>query len=712
MAKLTYSPLTSLTNESTAITTMNNNYAAIQAALENTLSRDGTSPNAMSASIDMNSNRVLNLQHPINDHEPVTISYLESVLTGFVYNPIQVEVSTIADLKTVDPTLFKAALVKELNREGIFIWRAGNYTSHVNNDPGNGVYVKANSVAESNGAWERLFDKTTVNITWFGARNDAVYENIGAQRAFTFAGLFKYNVRYPSGTYSHGTVTIDKGMQVYGSSRYGSKLYMLNNANLFNVTANESVDFSNFTILAPNNGVTSTATGGIAFNFDGDTVNQHSSIRDVRGLFIHTTVNFGKAQVWTLDNVHTQNIPPSGKAIIVRNTAAPGSGENQVSNCLFQGGDGITVGATTGIDYGSSVNFKMVNSEVFGFNDGFLFSGTSAAGLAGIYISNNVFSQNDNCIRFVKGSATALSLVTIVGNQLFGTNVIVTDSTANWLNDVSIIGNNIGAGRGDPLFTAAGTGLIINTGSSLTIDNNNFYGVSPSVSATFGANSSNCFFGPGNTFRGGLALPTNTGTNNLIMVKNPTTNKLTVSGLAQFEVSDLEGTINTRNLYLRDTGRDHVAKLSVANNLTADRNVFLIFGDFDSTLDFSTTVADIRAKTFKYLDASRFMSAKAPVVLTDAATIAVDMNTFMNATVTLGGNRTLGAPSNASPGQTGVIIVKQDATGNRTLAYNSAWKWPAGTAPTLSTAPNAVDIITFTVESASVIHATIVKDSR
>jgi hypothetical protein len=38
--------------------------------------------------------------------------------------------------------------------------------------------------------------------------------------------------------------------------------------------------------------------------------------------------------------------------------------------------------------------------------------------------------------------------------------------------------------------------------------------------------------------------------------------------------------------------------------------------------------------------------------------------------------------------------VKQDATGGRTLAYGTFFKWPAGTAPTLSTDPDAVDVIT------------------
>lgn len=61
MAKLTLSNLTNISgNEASAITTINNNSDAIETAIENTLSRDGTSPNSMDADFDLNSNDLLN----------------------------------------------------------------------------------------------------------------------------------------------------------------------------------------------------------------------------------------------------------------------------------------------------------------------------------------------------------------------------------------------------------------------------------------------------------------------------------------------------------------------------------------------------------------------------------------------------------------------------------------------------------------------------
>ena len=62
MAKLT---LTDIGTGYSSTTAMNANHALIEAALENTISRDGTSPNSMSGTLDMNGNNILNQGNPI-----------------------------------------------------------------------------------------------------------------------------------------------------------------------------------------------------------------------------------------------------------------------------------------------------------------------------------------------------------------------------------------------------------------------------------------------------------------------------------------------------------------------------------------------------------------------------------------------------------------------------------------------------------------------
>lgn len=95
-----------------------------------------------------------------------------------------------------------------------------------------------------------------------------------------------------------------------------------------------------------------------------------------------------------------------------------------------------------------------------------------------------------------------------------------------------------------------------------------------------------------------------------------------------------------------------------------------------------------------------------PVALTDAASVAVDLSLGNNFSLTLAGNRTLAAPTNVTAGQSGVIIVTQDGTGSRTLAYNSVFKFAAATAPTLTTTASAVDVLAYYVESATRISVT------
>ena len=93
------------------------------------------------------------------------------------------------------------------------------------------------------------------------------------------------------------------------------------------------------------------------------------------------------------------------------------------------------------------------------------------------------------------------------------------------------------------------------------------------------------------------------------------------------------------------------------------------------------------------------------VSLTDAASIAIDFNAGQNFAVQLTDNRTLENATNCVPGQTGSIFVIQDGTGSRTLSFGSNYKFPGGTAPTLSTGASAADRIDYITFTSTNIHA-------
>jgi len=98
--------------------------------------------------------------------------------------------------------------------------------------------------------------------------------------------------------------------------------------------------------------------------------------------------------------------------------------------------------------------------------------------------------------------------------------------------------------------------------------------------------------------------------------------------------------------------------------------------------------------------------------LTDGVTITPDFAAANNFSVTLAGNRTLANPTNLTAGQSGFITITQDATGSRTLAYGTYWDFPAGAAPTLTTAANSIDVLAYYVVSSTQISAKLIGDIK
>jgi hypothetical protein len=83
--------------------------------------------------------------------------------------------------------------------------------------------------------------------------------------------------------------------------------------------------------------------------------------------------------------------------------------------------------------------------------------------------------------------------------------------------------------------------------------------------------------------------------------------------------------------------------------------------------------------------------------LTDGATITWDVIDSPVAKVTLGGNRTLSAPSGTTPiaGQFVSLLIIQDGTGGRTVTWNAVYEFAADTAPTLTATASLGDLFTF-----------------
>ena len=109
--------------------------------------------------------------------------------------------------------------------------------------------------------------------------------------------------------------------------------------------------------------------------------------------------------------------------------------------------------------------------------------------------------------------------------------------------------------------------------------------------------------------------------------------------------------------------------------------------------------------------------ADAPVhqtitTIADATSIVMNMATNNQFLVTLGGDRTLAAPTNLTVGQTGHIYCIQNSGGGHTLGYNSVFQFAGGSDPVLTAAGGSVDLLVFSVRASDKVDAVMVNDLK
>lgn len=72
-----------------------------------------------------------------------------------------------AELKAASTSL-GVVYLSEAGREGNFVWRAGDYSAEITADTQEGIFIKANAVASTSGAWIRDVPGDSYLIDWFG----------------------------------------------------------------------------------------------------------------------------------------------------------------------------------------------------------------------------------------------------------------------------------------------------------------------------------------------------------------------------------------------------------------------------------------------------------------------------------------------------------------------------------------------------------------
>jgi hypothetical protein len=248
-------------------------------------------------------------------------------------------------------------------------------------------------------------------------------------------------------------------------------------------------------------------------------------------------------------------------------------------------------------------------------------------------------------VRFVSTGSTRLGTT--------GTNRTIVNGLLSANGNLNVSGNTTLGGASKTL-TIGGSGATVNA--------TGWFGV------TGRASISTNLFVAGNTTIGGV-LNINGGIN----LGDAATDLLTVTGRATVAQNlNVSGntTFGAANKTSNTTGW-----FGVNGRATVSTNLFV---GGNTTLNGTTT------------DKSNALSQ----TLTDQATITWDVASGRVATVTLGASRTIAAPTNQKVG-TYILRVVQGGSGGYTLTWNGNYKWTAQTAPVLSTAVGAVDIITF-----------------
>lgn len=98
--------------------------------------------------------------------------------------------------------------------------------------------------------------------------------------------------------------------------------------------------------------------------------------------------------------------------------------------------------------------------------------------------------------------------------------------------------------------------------------------------------------------------------------------------------------------------------------------------------------------------------------LTPGVSVSLDLGLSNNFSLVAGQNFTLSNPTNAVAGQSGLIVITQDATGSRVLTLGANYVKQGGTLPVLSTAASSVDYMMYYVESPTRIYVSLAKDIK
>lgn len=338
-----------------------------------------------------------------------------------------------------------------------------------------------------------------------------------------------------------------------------------------------------------------------------------------------------------------------------------------ISGCVFDGNgdkgiEGDVGSATADV---TSVPAGVIIIGCYVLNSGNVAIGVNNSNVQRVVVADCVV---ENCGQAaLTTDFTSGSLLVVTGNIFRNFNTLAGVNhgvTVGDFDQVVVVGNLLadgggGGGSGIAFLAALNPRQITVTGN--IVKNINGSGIAVNGQAT-GTVTGNYVTGAGTR---GIEITSNTGAINELLVAN----NYTVGGGGAGLLIRSSGASPCSNVRVKG----HVANGNAGQGLLCSQAAGAVTGLRFEDCDFSgNTLSSVSGLTAAMVSGFRIHGGYVPLV--DAAGIAVDAALGETFAVTLGGNRTVNAPTNPVLNQRILFVVTQDGTGGRTLGWNAVFK--------------------------------------
>jgi len=516
-----------------------------------------------------------------------------------------------------------------------------------------------------------------------------------------------------------GTSNTGTGYATLVANTTGANNTATGNATLLaNTTGNNNTGNGNATLAANTTGASNTASGSFSLGKnqtgnDNTAIGLNSLYENLSGI---KNTGVGSYSLWKNTASNNTALGYGALALNVSGTSNVAQGVNALSNNTT-GSDNTAIGMfsmlmnTTGsfnTTLGSLAELNannLTNSTAIGYGARVLANNTIQLGSDGSSFVSSGNTITPTAIANVRTSGTLTLGAVTYPNTNGSANQVLTATaggTLTWTTPASsgVPYTNASAAVNLGAYELTSNGVTVGRGA-LSRSNNYAYGYAVLSSNTTG-NYNNAFghqvltantTGQQNSAFGEYALPKNIGGNyntgmGTMALRDNTSGSGNTGFGQQALLTNSTGSNNTAIGNQADVTVDglsnttaigHNAKVSTSNTIQLG----------NSSVTNVNTSGAMTAPIY----------ASTPQTLTDAATISWVPSQGLNASVTLAGNRTLSFSTAPASGAYGTLVVKQDATGGRTLTLPSVANKILGSSSTttigLSTTANAIDIVNF-----------------